>query len=754
MSSTLDALVLPIYRQDGYDQSYLPGLEVAEPPRRAARGRRNDRLIIFFSLEGGSQISPSQHSQVIESLVKTYFKTSGTATTAMRAVVESLNDYLFKRNRTTSARGRHTIALLTLMVIREDSIYIAQCGPVHGLLLSKTGIRHLHDKNAAGPGLGTSRDPQVKFHQADFHAGDMLITTPSIPEGWNETTFHAGFDGNIPAFRRRLLADGGTDLTSVIVVGQEGTGQLELIGSPEAIDRTIAPLNKPAAPKTEPTAAPLAAPTQIEQPTPVREPQSASFEQTSKIAVEPSYQTDESEELDQALPEYDQQESTARFDPKSLELGAKLNDAVSAISIGAKNLFGNISGFVGRMLPEDTDLHLPSSTMAIIAIAVPVVVVAIAGIFYFQIGKQAQYDFNFGTAMNVADTIARNESSSPNELKVAWEVVLYWVDEAERYEVTDESQALRAKTVLILDEIAGVTRLEFEPAILGSVGASVEITNMVATGTDLYMLDGDSGNVLHAIITGSGQYVLDTEYRCGPGQYAGVIVIELIDIAALPRPTQDGATIVAIDSNGILLYCSNTGSPTASALTPPDNNWGSPKAISIANGNLYVLDPLVNAVWIYFGDNYEFTEPPRFFFAEQVPSMQSSVDIELDGDDLYLLQADGSMITCTLSEIPEAPTTCEEPAQYSASPSGDVASPVPGDFTFSQMAHTAPPEPSIFLLDTARQTVYHFSLRLNLAAQYRSTEPFPSGSAGAFTVSPNRAIFIAFRNQVYVTFIR
>ncbi|MEK6222867.1 MAG: hypothetical protein N2D54_11530, partial [Chloroflexota bacterium] len=178
MSTSLDISVLPIYRQDGFDQSYLPGLQIAAPPRRAARGRRNDRLTIFFSMTGGSQISPSQHSQILENLTKGYFKTSGTATTAMQVVVESLNDYLFKRNRSASGRGRQAVALLTLVVVRDERLYMAQCGPVHGLLLTSTGIRHLHDSETASRGLGISQNPSVRFFQAEIAPADLLILTP------------------------------------------------------------------------------------------------------------------------------------------------------------------------------------------------------------------------------------------------------------------------------------------------------------------------------------------------------------------------------------------------------------------------------------------------------------------------------------------------------------------------------------------------------------------------------------------------
>jgi hypothetical protein len=434
----------------------------------------------------------------------------------------------------------------------------------------------------------------------------------------------------------------------------------------------------------------------------------------------------------------------------------KVAPAILDAGRAAGEFFGKISRgvgtFLGRMLPEDSELRLPAATMAFIAVAVPVVVVTIAGVVYSGIGRQTQYDYNYDQAKVIADFALTLDN--PAELHEAWSVALVYIDRAEQYKVTDESQVIRLQAVLILDELDAVTRLDFDRAILDTLNTSVDIQRMLATGSELYMLDGNDGSVLRATLTGSGQYTMDDDYRCGPGQYGGDIVVELVDIAALPRPTLEGATLVAIDSNGILLYCSGEGVPIASALVPPDNNWGNPAGIAVENGNLYVLDPMVNAVWIYFGEDLLFEEPPRFFFAEQVPSIQKSVDIAVDGDDLYLLQADGGMIKCTFSDLPEAPTTCEEPARYSASPSGEAESPLTGNFAFTQMVHTPAPEPSIYLLDAANQSVYHFSLRLNLAAQYRPAITLPAGEVDAFAVSPTRVLFIAIGNEVFVVILR
>jgi hypothetical protein len=75
---------------------------------------------------------------------------------------------------------------------------------------------------------------------------------------------------------------------------------------------------------------------------------------------------------------------------------------------------------------------------------------------------------------------------------------------------------------------------------------------------------------------------------------------------------------------------------------------------------------------------------------------------------------------------------------------------------FSQIKRTQPPDPSIYLLDPAEQSIYHFSQRLAYQRQLKPIQPLspnPDGSvdpASAFTFSPdNRIVFLVVSNQVY-----
>jgi hypothetical protein len=275
---------------------------------------------------------------------------------------------------------------------------------------------------------------------------------------------------------------------------------------------------------------------------------------------------------------------------------------------------------------------------------------------------------------------------------------------------------------------------------------------MVATNTDLYMLNSTDGSIIRAFLTGGG-YQIDEDFHCEPGPYGSYIVSPLIDLALLPRGNELDANLVAMDANGNLIYCIVGERPLAVSLLPPDISWGEPNAIAVENDNLYVLDPLTNAVWIYFGDEQSYVGAPRFFFGAQVPSMQHMLDMSLDGETIYLLDLDGHLAVCEFSDDLEDPTTCTDPALYTDTRPGRSNADKISDANFLQIQLTDPPEPSVYLFDPVVPSVYQFSNRLNLVRQFRASSTLPAGLSSAFTISSNRAIFLAFENEIYIGFM-
>jgi len=253
--------------------------------------------------------------------------------------------------------------------------------------------------------------------------------------------------------------------------------------------------------------------------------------------------------------------------------------------------------------------------------------------------------------------------------------------------------------------------------------------------------------VLRATYSEDG-YVLDQTFNCGPIP-APIVVGPLIDIAALPRGEEDGATVVGMDANGMLMRCvpGEGKGPNIMPLAPPDINWGEPLAFSLDNGNIYVLDPKTNSGWIYWAFD-EYNELPTYYFGNQVPTLQSVIDMTVSDGDMYLLHDDGHITICTYSPYVDSPTRCDDPAEFTDLRAGYQSEPIMQDTSFGQMQFAPPPDPSIYLFDTFDEAIYHFSMRLAFQRQYRPRNPLP-GDPTAFAVGPNRRSFIATENQVY-----
>jgi hypothetical protein len=96
-----------------------------------------------------------------------------------------------------------------------------------------------------------------------------------------------------------------------------------------------------------------------------------------------------------------------------------------------------------------------------------------------------------------------------------------------------------------------------------------------------------------------------------------------------------------------------------------------------------------------------------------------------------------------------APTSCVDPASYTDSRQGRESGPQIANVLFYQIQHTQPPEPSLYYLDPANRTIYHFSLRLNLVQLYQPTVDFPEGWVTAFAISSTRTVFIAQDYKIY-----
>lgn len=741
---SLDCTILPILRSK--EDPAAHGLFIAAPPRRASRNRAADHLLLHLAFSG-SALPQSELPALFEQVTRTYYQTSGATTSAMRILAETLNTLLLTRNAQQRGRAAPSIAWFTLLVLRGDVLYLAQAGPTHLFIYTADGAQQIHDAALSGRGLGTSRTLQLRFQHLPLQPNDILLLTARPSPAWTLETFGTAATKGVEPLRQTLVAQTAVDWGAALLQAQPGAGQfvLRLTTSVnkteeerEADPQVVLPANTSAAPEKS-----LPALDDARGLTGAAVPQAPAPPATTPVTAPPSAaQPDTAQNSPQAS-------SAPKFNWRAylpVMPRAKLAELTLKIGTATQRAFGNtaaaVRNLLARLLPDESLLTLPANVMAVVALTVPVILIAIATAVYWQRGREGLYRAYFQQAQAVA--VAAVGETDPAKLRQVWRETLATLDSAERFQVTSESQSLRQYASNSLDGLDGIERLDYQDALTTVLPPVVQITRILASGDDLYLLNAADGSVLHATRSAVG-YTVALEFTCGPQPTIG----PLVDIALMPLGNTLRANLLGMDANGNILYCFDDQPPLTAPLPTPDSGWGSPKALTLDGDSMYLLDPQTNAVWVYRSLSENFDGRPRFFFSEQVPSMRGALDLSVNRTDLYILHADGHLTTCVYSSLPDAPTRCEDPATYTDFRPGYKSGTTLPNTQLVQIAYQPPPDPSLYLLDAPNQAVYHLSLRLALQRQWQPREPLSGGAATAFAISPDRVLFLAIGNRVY-----
>lgn len=823
--TTFDLNILPIHRINGQETADLPGLLAATPPRKTARGREHDTVIVYLMLSGNAAFSAVELKSLVSNTAASFYQTTGSLTFAMRKAAENINNVLLERNLSTTGSGKYVLGLLVLAVVRAEQCTLLLSGPTHAVWVSEGKSRHIHDPALSGKGLGSSQSIQTYLSQVELHTQDLLALCGKFPRDWEADLLNERPPASLEASHRKLTLTQG-DLNAALIQAQSGHGTITLLRSqpaaarphhnqpevvhvveepvaPEAFEipgaETIEDLKDGQSPGTssrspgtpsiteeeldaladlgahmvQPSA--YAIPPQPESlPTyprhevsssttprnfnvPASIPRVKPAEPVSTPIIEPPPQIDEEEEVP-AEPIVVESRAAKLISNAHEQATRQMAKAmVGGIKTGRRvneRLGSYLQKFIPRLLPgvESNQSAAPTYILVFIAVIIPVLVVTIASVVYLRFGQSVQYDELYTQALN--ERALATSDTDPIRQRDSWQRVLATVDKADTYRRTAESDAVRADAQANLDRLMGIVRLEFIPAFTNGLSGSTEISRLAASESDLYMLDAERGSILHASFTGRS-LELDNTFDCKPGSYAGYQVGSLVDILALPKVNAVSATVLGIDASGNLLYCSPGQVPQAFPLPSlPNTNWGRITSFALDNGSLYVLDATSRAVWVFVGKDSSFVDTPYFYFGNQIPNIDSAIDMAVSGDDMYLLHADGHLTTCTFSRISETPTRCQDPAprvdNFPAHRDIDVFA----QAHFTQMTLTNPPNPVMLLLDSENQSVYRLSPR-SLELQNQVTgyagegNPFQPGPVGAMAVSPNYVLYLAIGNQVY-----
>jgi hypothetical protein len=786
----LDLTLTPLYRADGEDQPSLPGLMAAVPPRKVARGRDDDRLIVYLQLSGNAVLSNAQCIQAASRAAVAFYSTPGTITAALRAATESVHRPLHALNLNTPTPGRYAVGLLALAVLRGSQLTLLLSGPLQGFLLAAEGARRISG-SLSGKGLGLSETPPYFFSQLNLQPNDRLLLCSDVPAAWKAALQDAS-PASLESTRRRLMALMTGDVNAALMQATQGAGVLTVLRLQSDEKASAAPPStSPFPPETRSRArtdwmAPV--PTLTTTPiatTPPGEVVEAEAEgvpavsQPSAYGI-PSERRDYPEVPEEMTPPASnvlaslprarspqqagaerKARSSARNHagkPRSSGPSDRTRRAAKTLAGGMQAWRDAVAGiteglrrFMPRLLPgaDQAPWTFSAPAMMFIAVLVPLVVVTVASAVYFRYGRSVQYEQYLVQAQDAeAQALSLTDAAAQRE---ALQRELFYLDKAEAYNQTADTQALRAKAQQNLDQLQGIVRLQFQPVLNTGVGA--QVGRLAASDNDLYLLDAQRGAILHVALLSNG-FQLDTAFGCAPGSYGGYNVGPLVDLYALPPLNSLNAAVLGVDAAGNLLYCAPGQVAQAVPLPPPDTNWGRIKALTLDSGNLYVLDSQAHAVWVYVGKDGTFVDRPYFFFGGQIPELDDAIDLAVNGDDLYILHSDGHLSTCSYSRIQTVPTRCVDPATpvnpFPAYRDVDLFS----EAHFTQMMFTPAPDSALLVLDADSQGVFRFTARaLQLDSQLRPQagldNPLPPGPVGAMTVSPNHVLYFALKDKIY-----
>jgi hypothetical protein len=676
-----------------------PGTLAQTAPRRPARGRAQDMLFLNIGFDPPHLASPSFIDHMARLATDAYYGTPGSVTSALREAAAVINDHLVDMNQGEDG-ANHRHGRLMAGVLRENDLYLAQCGSGQGILIRPGQVTRLISEEAGKRPLGLSLAPQVHYHHLEVQPGDLLILTTYPPPLWSDTTLSGLSALDLAQAIDRLVAASSHDLTGVMA-------RLVAHGEHPAVMAMDSPplaevLEEPPAPHAEPQV----------QPEPV---------ERGRVSERP---------------------------PR----GEALSRAQAVVRSWSTSMIAAVSNIVGRITPGLAEPPPPSTIssrmMVATAVAVPLIVVAIAAAVYFGRGRRQQFEdylLEAAAAIQVAQLKA-----DPVQARVDWAAALEFLDKAETYGTSEEATSMRQLVQETLDTLDLVVRLDFRSVVGGGFSPNASITSLAASATDLYVFDSANQVLWHSWGAPERGQQVDSAFEClnGPDSFPELDV--LVDIVIQAEPGALGVEgVVGVDADGTLIYCAPERQPALAHLTQPDLGWGRIQAIDVFNEALYVLDVGTNAVWIYNAIGGLFSGTPELFFVEDVRDLGGAIDLAMAGDELFILYADGRLDRCR--RFPEADrirVECDPDAKFQDDrPGHEASSQIPGAVA-AQMSYSPPPEPSLFFLDTFSNSIYHYSLRLVYQGRYTPLQPFVE-EITALTLGPPNDLYLAVGSQVY-----
>jgi hypothetical protein len=812
-----DLYIYPFGFQNKIEYSNLTGYFVGNVHRKSTRTRVEDVIVIRFT---PFRILTPDESTTIDSLVlqtaEKYYKTKGPITTASKLAGEFFNDGLNRINISNNIQAP-ILGSLHFLVLNKDDLYILHAGGATSFLCLKSRIEKFEDRTHGIDGIGIGKSIRFRYFHTKVIPNIRVILSTKPPNSWTTETLMSDQRLSISHLRRTLIQSSHTGFEAIIIQLRNGNGSVhqlrldsrELTTSDESeIEQQNEDVNVDNS--SEP---PININDKSSQMPEIQKKQEKDFLNTIKNLQYSDFSPESQVQPEEKVEKIHQQSfelfennadsisiadrtALASEEPEGLFISGEIwqpepsekpkvikskerrneSNGFAIFLLNSRNLIYNMKdkcrnfknktrkSILKLIKPSSTKTiddteSLSSSSMLMIAILAGIIVSAIGITTYLQSGIGSQQRELIANA-NILVSDALDESDGKNQI-LLYDEAMRLVIESENYGKSESVEQLKQFIQLELDKLLGVTRIEVQSTILGGLDRRIQISHMgINPNGDLYALDSGKGRVIRMIAT-RPDYVVDTTFNCGPGKYGDVIVDSLIDIEPVNFPNKINTSLIAIDSRGNLLLCIPGRQPIGIQLKRSDMNWGEIKSIAFNGFNLYVLDvgEITRDIYRFQSNDYSFDQNPESIFASNIPeNLAGSQDIAVSQDELFLVHRNGQLTRCNLVGG-FTQSSCENNVGYGVIMDGRTRENISvlSNTQFEQVYLTLPPDPSIYFLDVVGQSIYHFSMALNMQQQIRpnlKNKPLDlSTEMSSFAVSPNGIIHFAYGNQIYFGYL-
>jgi hypothetical protein len=602
----LQAVTGLLYIVDGNvkDISAVPGLVAQSSGANVARGRAGDFLFAHLTLGGNPDEWSALASELLESIKKSFFRTPGSITAALRKAILEANNLLLRHN--LSKSGPAYEGALTCAVLHGDELFIAQVGETLALIGRNFGIeRFPQTRSRTVTPLGRTAGLDMLYFHNRLQPGEVLLLADPRVAYMSTNDFEPVLtDVDLEDSLRVITQLVGSDSGRFILVEftDEAPGHI-----PDVAPLVVAKAGKALAPPTR---------------HPMRD-----LPETDSVA-------------DAAAAS----KSPPAVDVEVVETTAR--QATSKAAKGLSFLTGWLADILTKLRPprEKQTQSIGWALPTLLAIVIPLVTAVVVTGVYVQRGRVVRVG-EVKQAMQENLVLAEQALEDPEIAVQHYEEVLVLAEEGELLRPGDDGlQRMRQDAIKGLDEIAGVARLTGETLyqyeqedFIESLALGDELNG------DIYTVDSNNNRVYRHATEEAYQNFDDGEPEVilfGEQAIGSHIVGRIIDLMWRPRgnaATRDG--LAMLDTRGALISYYPSFSDIRAVPLGLASDWIQPESITSFNERLYILDSGAEKIWRYFADGDGFT------VSDERRTIEFTEDVDLDQvADFAIYSEDGSII--------------------------------------------------------------------------------------------------------------